>query len=480
MRRLRRLAVGLLLALSALAAGAQERSQGELRTRTALRVCADPDNLPFSNRKGEGFENRIAELFARELGLPLVYAWHPQTIGFVRNTLRAHRCDVVMGITAGHELVSNTRSYYRSTYVLVYRAADRGKFDSLDSPLARIARIGVVANTPPALLLTWKGLVDNVRSYELQVDTRISHPARQAVLDVAAGRLDMALVWGPIGAYWAARSEVPLEWVPLRGDPRRKLPTVFRISMGVRYGEKEWLDTLNRLIRKKRREIRAILEEYGVPLVRPDGRLLNPPPWLAEKEQERRRGRTPRPGPQRPAPGKRSAVPEPQGYRTADYHAPVPATLAGATVLDLEGLLALMERERPVLVDVHAGARRPPPGRGGGLWLAPERESIPGAAWLPNVGVGEPPDDLRAYFAGSLEALTGGRKDRPLVFFCARDCWLSWNAAKRARHELGYLRVYWYPDGIDGWREAGRPLARVRPFEPAGADRDETEREETG
>lgn len=471
MRWPRCLALVLLLVLPALAAGAQERSQGELRTRTAFRVCADPDNLPFSNRKGEGFENRIAELFARELGLPLVYDWHPQAIGFIRNTLRAHRCDVVMGITAGHELVANTRSYYASTFVLVYRAADRGKFDSLDSPLARIARIGVVANTPPATLLTWKGLVDNVRSYELQVDTRVSHPARQAVLDVAAGHLDMALVWGPIGAYWAARAEVPLEWVPLEGDRQRNLPMVFRISMGVRYGEKEWLDILNGLIRAKEREIRAILEEYGVPLVRPDGRLLNPPPWLARKEGERPRQTQER----------RSAVPELEGYRTADYHAPVPATLTGATVVDTEGLVALIGRERPALVDVHAGARRPPPGWGGSLWLPPERETIPGAVWLPNVGVGEPPDDLRAYFAASLEALTGGRKDRPLVFFCARDCWLSWNAAKRARHELGYLRVYWYPDGIDGWREAGRPLVRVHPFEPAGAEDDEgTHREGTG
>lgn len=459
MRRVRGLVLGLVtgtLVLLGWGAAAQERSLGELRTRTAFRVCADPDNLPFSNRAGEGFENRIAELLARELGLPLHYDWHPQTIGFIRNTLRAHRCDVVMGITAGHELVANTRSYYASTYVLVYRAADRGRFDSLDSPLARIARIGVVANTPPAMLLAWKGLIDNVRSYELQVDTRVTHPAREAVFDVAAGRLDMALVWGPIAAYWAARAEVPLEWVPLEGDRRRNLPMVFRISMGVRYGEKEWLDTLNRLIREKGEEIEAILREYGVPLVRPDGRLLDPPPWLAGEKGEK--GRRPQ---------QRSAVPEPEGYRTADYHAPVPATLAGTTVLDTEALLELIGRERPVLVDVHAGARRPPEGRDG-LWIPPERESLPGAVWLPNVGVGTPPDDLLAYFRDSLAVLTGGRRDRPLVFFCSRDCWLSWNAAKRARDELGYTRVYWYPDGVDGWHEAGRPLLRVRPFEPDG------------
>ncbi len=298
------LAGALALLLGSGAVHAQERSQGELRTREVLRVCADPDNLPFSNRAGEGFENRIARLLADHLGVPLRYTWHPQTIGFIRNTLAAHRCDLVLGITAGHELVSNTRSYYRSVYVLVYRAADRDKFASLDSPLARIARIGAVANTPPVQLLQWKGLRDNLVSYELQVDTRVSHPARQAVMDVAAGRLDMALVWGPIGAYWAARAEVPLEWVPLVGDRRRGLPMDFRISMGVRYGEKAWLDTVNRFIRKRRKDIEAILRDYGIPLLDRRGRLINPPSWLAADGRPRQR----------------SAVPEPDGTGRAERH----------------------------------------------------------------------------------------------------------------------------------------------------------------
>ncbi|MCL6607853.1 MAG: substrate-binding domain-containing protein [Geminicoccaceae bacterium] len=264
-----------------LAAGAVEPSKGELRSQASFRVCADPDNLPFSNDKGEGFENEIAELFAEALGLPVTYAWHPQTLGFVRNTLGAYACDVIMAVTAAHELVQNTRFYYRSTYVLLYRAADRGTYDSLDSPMAAVARIGLVANTPPAVLVERRGLIGNITSYNLIVDTRVEHPAKQAVDDLVAGRIDMALLWGPIAGYWAKRSPVPLEWVPLRSDPGTNTPMDYRISMGLRYGETEWLETLNRLIREKQKDIDRILDSYGVPLLDTRGRLVNPPPWLA-------------------------------------------------------------------------------------------------------------------------------------------------------------------------------------------------------
>lgn len=268
--------------LASLPASGADPSKGELRSQTAFRVCADPANLPFSNDKGEGFENRIAELFAAALGLPVTYTWHPQTLGFVRNTLGAQLCDVVMGVTAGHELVQNTRFYYRSTYVLLYRAADRGTFDSLDSPMVATARIGVVANTPPAVLLDRRGLVPNIHSYSLIVDTRVEHPAQQAVEDLAAGRIDMALLWGPIAGYWAMRSPVPLEWVPLRSDPGMATPMDYRISLGIRYGETEWLETLNRLIREKQKDIDRILTAHGVPLLDNRGRLVNPPPWLQQ------------------------------------------------------------------------------------------------------------------------------------------------------------------------------------------------------
>lgn len=266
--------------LSSVPASAADPSKGELRSQTAFRVCADPDNLPFSNAKGEGFENKIAELFASALGLPVAYTWHPQTLGFVRNTLGAQLCDVIMAVTSAHELVQNTRFYYRSTYVLVYRAADRGTFDSLDSPMAATARIGIVANTPPAVLVERRGLIGNVVTYNLIVDTRVEHPAQQAVQDLAAGRIDMALLWGPLATYWAQRSPVALEWVPLKSDPGLQTAMDYRISMGLRYGESEWLDTLNRLIREKQKDIDRILADYGVPLLDARGRLQNPPPWL--------------------------------------------------------------------------------------------------------------------------------------------------------------------------------------------------------
>ncbi|GBD43438.1 hypothetical protein HRbin40_00911 [bacterium HR40] len=440
--------VGLVLALLSFAgrelSAAGEPSRGELASRTAFRVCADPDNLPFSNAAGEGFENRIAELFAAELGLPVEYTWHPQTLGFIANTLRSYRCDVIIGTSAVHELVQNTRSYYRSTYVLVYRAEDRDRFSSLDSPLVGIARIGVVANTPPAALLVRRGLIANVRSYDLQVDTRIRHPAREAVEAVASGELDMALVWGPIGGYFAARSPVPLEWVPVASEPGSP-PMDYRITMGVRFGETEWLDTLNELIRKKSREIEAILADYGVPLLDRNGRLMNPPPWLA-------------------SPQRQGQLFDPLGYRIADYRAPVPDAPEGVSAAATSEVVALL-RDGALALDVFPASPRPPGRPADALWLPPKRETIAGAVWLPNVGLGILPPDTAAYLRAALAALTGGDRARPLVFFCERDCWMSWNAARRARHELGFTRVFWYGDGTDGWREGGHPLVSTTPYE---------------
>lgn len=427
---------------------AGEPSRGELASRTAFRVCADPDNLPFSDQAGEGFENRIAELFAADLGLPVVYFWHPQTIGFFRNTLGSYKCDVVLGTSALHELVQNTRYYYRSTYVLVYRAEDRGRFSSLDAPLASLARIGVVANTPPAALLARRGLVANIRSYELQADTRIAHPARDAVEAVARGELDMALVWGPIGGYFAARSEVPLEWVPLASEPGSP-PMDYHITMGVRYGETEWLDTLNRLIRARSDDIEAILEEYHVPLLDRRGRLINPPPWLG-------------------GPARQGELFDAQGYRIAAYRAPVPTPPENVLTVDSAQLAGLLETGA-IAVDVFPAPRRPEGRPAEAIWIEPERQTIPGAVWLPNVGLGLLPPETAAYLRQALADVTGSSRDRALVFFCERDCWMSWNAARRARNELGYSRVYWYPDGTDGWREAGRPLAAAAPFGTAAA-----------
>jgi PQQ-dependent catabolism-associated CXXCW motif protein len=160
----------------------------------------------------------------------------------------------------------------------------------------------------------------------------------------------------------------------------------------------------------------------------------------------------------RAEPGDGFPVPEPEGYRLGAYRAPVPRTLEGATVLDTAGLIGLLAREPVVLIDVMPAPRRPPGRTAGRPWLPPRRSHLPGSVWLANVGLGEPPPSTLAWFARRLEELTDGSQEMPLVFYCERDCWMSWNAAKRARHELGHRRVYWYPDGIQGWDEAGLPL----------------------
>lgn len=163
------------------------------------------------------------------------------------------------------------------------------------------------------------------------------------------------------------------------------------------------------------------------------------------------------------APADPVAVPEPEGYRRDAYRAPVPRTLEGAVVLDTASLLLMLAREPAILVDVMPAARRPAGRAVDKPWLPPRRSHLPGSVWLANVGLGDLPPSTATWFARRLEELTGGEKARPLVFYCERECWMSWNAAKRARHELGYTRVYWYPDGIQGWEEAGLPLVPATP-----------------
>ncbi len=247
--------------LIAAAAQADDAAQ----PRPGLRVCADPSNLPFSNQAEEGFENRIAALLGERLGLPLVYTWWPNTIGFFRNTLRAKKCDLVMGVVEGFELAATTKPYYRSTYVMVYRTHGGLSISGLDDPGLRGATIGAVANTPPVDLLVKYDLLSRLRSYGLVVDTRVEHPARQMIEDVANDDIDVALVWGPIGGYYARRQSPPLTVVTLAGEPDLA-PLEFSISAAVRHGEPEWQRQLDTLLIAHRAEIDAILIDYGVPL----------------------------------------------------------------------------------------------------------------------------------------------------------------------------------------------------------------------
>lgn len=243
--------------------------------RSSLRVCADPANLPFSNQAGEGFENKIAELLAAELGVPVRYTWYPQATGFVRQTLMARRCDLVVGISLGFELLQNTNPYYRSSYALVYRADSGISATSLDDSELKALRLGVVAGTPPSSLLAKYGLLGRVRPYQLVADTRFDHPAKQMIDDVAADEVDVGVVWGPIAGYYAKGHNPSLLVVPLAtraGEVRMD----YRITMGVRFNEPEWKREINGLIKTKQPEINAILAEYGVPLLDDQGRRLEP------------------------------------------------------------------------------------------------------------------------------------------------------------------------------------------------------------
>ena len=236
-----------------------------------LRVCGDPDNLPYSNERLEGFENRIAAVVAAELGAAPVYAWWPHQRGLVRNTIDAGTCDVIFGVPEGLDFVLWTQPYYRSSYVMAYRG-DRGyAFQSLDAPELQELRIGVHVNTPPEESLARRGLLDNVSTYSLFFDPRGDRDRPRKLLDdLVAGAVDVAVAWGPLAGYAATTSDAPIELVPLEDEPG--VPLSFAISMGVAKGNDELKGRLEAAIDRRQAEILAILGEYGVPLVPAAGR----------------------------------------------------------------------------------------------------------------------------------------------------------------------------------------------------------------
>ena len=259
-----RAALAGIVAVLAAAAAAQT---SDLVTRSVLRVCADAANLPFTNEAGAGFENKIAELLARDLGIPLQYTWFPQATGFVRNTLGAKRCDLVMGYAAGSDPVQNTNPYYRSAWVLITRRSDGlDRIEGLDDPRLKDKRLGVVAGSPPATLLAVNGLIGRAKPYALTVDRRYESPSEDMVRDIASGAIDGGILWGPIGGYFAKDAATPLAVTPLiRHDAG--VPMTFRITFGIRHGETEWKHRLNEFIAKRQGEINRLLLEYGVPLI---------------------------------------------------------------------------------------------------------------------------------------------------------------------------------------------------------------------
>jgi mxaJ protein len=243
-------------------------------SRPVLRVCADPNNLPFSNRAGEGFENRIAELLAADRGARLEYTWWPQRRGFVRNTLAAGGCDVVIGVPHPFEPVATTLPYYRSSYVFVSRRSRAVRLRTLDDPRLRELRIAVqligddFSNTPPAHALARRGITDNVVGYPVYGDYAQPDPLSPIVSAVDRGVVDVAVVWGPIAGYFARRSQAPLELTPVapeRDSP--SLPFVFDISMAVRRGDAARLAELDDFLVRRRADVDAVLDRYGVPRV---------------------------------------------------------------------------------------------------------------------------------------------------------------------------------------------------------------------
>jgi mxaJ protein len=242
--------------------------------RRELRVCSDPNNLPFSNERREGFENRLAELIGSDLKATVRYTWWPQRRGFIRNTLGARTCDIVMGTTSGAERVLTTRPYYRSTYVFVFRK-DRGlSIRSLDDPALRKLRIGVqlvgddYANTPPVHALSRRGIVGNLVGFSVFGDYSQPNPPARIIDAVVADDVDLALAWGPLAGYFAKHSEVPLEVIPI--SPAVDPPGIqfqFDISLAVRPGDQALKQELEAVLEKRQPDVDRILAQYGVPTV---------------------------------------------------------------------------------------------------------------------------------------------------------------------------------------------------------------------
>lgn len=261
-------------ATSSLTARAELPSSREVGL-TAFKVCAAPHNLPFSNRAEEGFENKIAKLMAADLGLPLSYVWMPQSVGFVRNTLNTRVCDVIMGIASGDDLVQNSNPYYRSIYAFVTRTGSELSPTTLSDPSLKGHSIGVVAGTPPVDGLVAAGYAAQLRPYQLVVDTRYNAPGQDLINDLAAGKVDVAVMWGPIAGYLVKQTKTPLTVTPLLHE-KDKLHIEFRITMGLRHNEPKLKYLLNTELRKLKPQIDAILADYGVPMIDDDDQIIAP------------------------------------------------------------------------------------------------------------------------------------------------------------------------------------------------------------
>ena len=253
-------------------------------SKPALRVCADPNNLPFSNSRGEGLENRLAEMLAADTASRVQYTWWAQRRGFIRNTLREGTCDVVLGVPSSFELAQTTRPYYRSTYVFVSRRDRALNLSSFDDPRLRTLKLGVqmigddFANSPPAHALSARGMISNIVGYSVLGDYSQPNPPARIVHAVARGEVDAAVVWGPLAGYFAEREAVPLSIASVTPEIDLPfLPFVFDISMGVRRGDEARLRMLDDFIVRRRIDIDRLLNEFRVPRVDRPARAVGLP-----------------------------------------------------------------------------------------------------------------------------------------------------------------------------------------------------------
>jgi quinoprotein dehydrogenase-associated probable ABC transporter substrate-binding protein len=261
-------------ALAQTQAPGSEAGALELVDPDVFRACGDPRNLPFSNDKGEGFENKLAELFAAKLGKKLSYTYFPQATGFVRMTIGSYRCDVIMGFPQGDDQAQGTIPYYRTTYALITkRGSGLEDVTAIDDPRLKDKRIGVVAKTPPSTNMAINGLLGKAKSYPLFIDTRADSSAQAMIDDLNQGNIDCGILWGPMAGYFASQAKPPLVVAPLVKETNGP-QMMFRIGMAVRPADQEWKRTLNKLIAENQAEINKLLISYNIPILDGNNALI--------------------------------------------------------------------------------------------------------------------------------------------------------------------------------------------------------------
>ncbi|MDJ0512835.1 MAG: quinoprotein dehydrogenase-associated putative ABC transporter substrate-binding protein [Methyloceanibacter sp.] len=250
-------------------------SQVRAEEASLLRVCADPDNTPFSSSDGGGFENKLATLIADRLDRKLVYIWFPENTGYIPNTFGQNACDLVMGYAQGTGLIEDTNPYYYTSYVLITRTEDADLKDvaALSDPRLKSKRIGFLAHTPPASILTVRGLAENAKPFDARSGESQASVAQDMIKQIVSGELDAGLLWGPVGGYYAALSDTPLTVVPLVKE-RAGPATIYGITLGVRPNEPQFKHQVNKVLAENADEITSILKDFHVPVLDQEGQVV--------------------------------------------------------------------------------------------------------------------------------------------------------------------------------------------------------------